>query len=236
MFDSNISFYHPPKTNKKSWIQFSWKKIWSDFYTGLIHASLLIGFLVSLGMVVVLFSPDLFFQFIPVSTVDVAEAKESSLGGSFEDGALYAPISLPAYNEYLPDGNWLVIPKIGVRTQINEASVEDHEEALKKGVWRTSDFAKPVDTGFPMILAAHRFGYLVWTNDFRKKNSFYNLDQLEVGDTFEIIWEKRKFTYEIYQAEDGEEIVDYDADVILYTCKFLNSSERYFRYARRVEW
>lgn len=236
MFESTINFYRPQSTKKISRFHFSWKKVLSDFYTGLIHASLLVGFIVSLGMAIMLFAPDLFFQFIPVDVTPQVQAKESTIGGKFEDGALYAPINLPSYNEYLPDGNWLVIPKIGVRTQINEASADDHEEALKKGVWRTPDFAEPVDTGFPMILAAHRFGYLVWTNDYRRQNSFYNLDKLEVGDTFDIIWEKRKFTYEVYASEEGTEISDYDADVILYTCKFLNSTDRYFKYARRVEY
>jgi sortase (surface protein transpeptidase) len=85
-----------------------------------------------------------------------------------------------------------------------------------------------------MILAAHRFGYLTWTNAYRFKNSFYKLPELEPGDKAIVIWGQRKYTYEIYDGEESEEISQYGADLILYTCKFLESNVRIFRYGRLV--
>lgn len=198
----------------------------------------LAGMAVSFMALFFIFFPDLVFAIIPLQTDPIESAvNKSALGGSFADGNLYSSSTLPEKNEYLPDGNWLVIPKIGVLTQIHEAPTESHEEALKNGVWRVPEFADPTTgSSYPTILVAHKFGYLAWTNKFRRQNSFYNLEKLEIGDTFDVIWDHRKFTYEIYAGEEGKEITDYKADMILYTCKYLNSPARIFRYARRVEY
>ncbi len=196
------------------------------------------GMVVSAVVLVFLFFPDFVFAVIPYQTEPIQSAVDkSALGGKFTDGNLYAPIHLPEQNEFLPDGNWLVISKTGVMTEIGEAPTEDHEEALKQGVWRVPEFADPTSSqNVPVILVAHKYGYITWSNKFRRQHSFYNLEQLEIGDTFEIIWDHRRFTYEIYAGEEGKEINDYKADVVLYTCKYLNSPARIFRYARRVEW
>lgn len=141
----------------------------------------------------------------------------------------------PPYNANLSVENKLVIPSIGVDTIINEASLENFEEALRLGVWRAPDFATPVTQNKPIILAAHRFGYLKWDNDYRRQNSFYNLPKLTAGNTVEIVWRQRKYTYAIYSTQEGEEITDYSADLILYTCRDLTSSARIFVYARLLE-
>ncbi|HLE49636.1 MAG TPA: sortase, partial [Patescibacteria group bacterium] len=134
-------------------------------------------------------------------------------------------------------------------------------EILKTGVWRVPDFGTPEDDGpsepvergadsqigpselvergadsqigLPIILAAHRFGYVTWTNSFRTLNSFYSLPKLKVGDRVEIVWNQRKYVYEIYKEETGTAITDYTADLILYTCDLWNSPTRIFKYARR---
>lgn len=202
--------------------QFSW-----IFRVGLGVSVVLSGFLVA---------PDLYYRVVPYEAQSVEAAVDSSvLAGKFSEGTLYSPVVLPVKDPNLPTGNWLVIPKIGVRTEILES--EDPEESLRKGVWRVTDFATPVDgKEYPTILAAHKFGYLKWSNQYRRQNSFYNLEKLEVGDTFEVLWDQRRFTFEVYAGEEGKEISDYQADVILYTCKYLNSPVRFFRYARRVEY
>ena len=141
---------------------------------------------------------------------------------------------LPEQDPTLPEETIVRIPKIGVETQILEASHEDYESALVQGVWRVPDFGIPTKEGLPMILVAHRFGYLNWTQQFREKNSFFNLPQLAAGDRVEVIWDQRKFVYEIYQGEDGTQITHYTADLILYTCRFLDSDIRIFRYARLI--
>jgi hypothetical protein len=140
----------------------------------------------------------------------------------------------PAYDESLPEGNWVGTQKIGLKAMIREAAMDDYETALSRGVWRVPDFGSPADRSLPLILSAHRFGYLKWTNTFRRENSFYNLPKLEVGDRVYVVWEKRKYIYEIYRGDEGREITDYQADLILYTCKFLESPQRIFRYAMLV--
>lgn len=141
----------------------------------------------------------------------------------------------------LPDGHYLSIPSIGVDTIIWEGESDNYDKALKKGVWRVGDFASPdtsassVQAGKPMILAAHRFGYLEWSQEYRLKNSFYNLPDLKEGDEIEIVWDKHRYSYLVQEVVEGTEITDYSSDLILYTCKFLVSPERIFVYAKLVE-
>lgn len=141
----------------------------------------------------------------------------------------------PNFDPKLPLESRIKITALGVDTQIQEATADNIEEALKKGVWRVSDFGSPADRSYPTILAAHRYGYLVWTNTFRRKNSFYNLPKLKVGDTVTVIWKQRKYVYGIYAESRGGEIVDYNSDLILYTCETLSSSERIFKYGRLLK-
>lgn len=141
----------------------------------------------------------------------------------------------PRFDSTLPAENMIKIPSIGVYGRIYEAPYEIYESALKKGVWRASDFSTPTDQSKPTILVAHRYGYLAWSNSFRRKNSFYNLPKLKEGDIIEIYWNQRKYVYEVYRSERGEEISDYSADLILYTCESLNSPVRIFKYARLLK-
>jgi sortase (surface protein transpeptidase) len=141
----------------------------------------------------------------------------------------------PRYDPTLPLESRVTIKKIGVDSALQEATYDNYQEALENGIWRVSDFGTPTNDDRPIILAAHRFGYLAWSNMFRRKNSFFNLPKLNVGDTVEITWRQRKYTYEIYSKGEGEEITDYSADLILYTCESLNGPTRIFRYARLLE-
>ncbi|HCR81700.1 MAG: hypothetical protein UY47_C0003G0048 [Parcubacteria group bacterium GW2011_GWB1_49_7] len=140
-------------------------------------------------------------------------------------------LSKPPYNENLPEGDWLIIPRIGVRSVLQPT--ENYEDALKTGLWLAPNFGKPGDEDTPMIVAGHRFGFKWWwQDDYWKYHSFYLLPDLEPGDTVEVISAKRKYIYEIYAGEEGMEITDYTADLILYTCKYLDSPIRIFRYAK----
>jgi sortase (surface protein transpeptidase) len=141
----------------------------------------------------------------------------------------------PRFDASLPLENRIRIPSIGVDTEIQESTLEYYEEALKKGVWRVSDFGTPYTRNKPTIMAAHRFGYLAWTSIFRRENSFFNLPKLKEGDIVEVIWRQRKYVYEVYATEEGEEISNYSADLILYTCEVLNSPVRIYKYARLLE-
>lgn len=138
----------------------------------------------------------------------------------------------PPFDPTLTSEPRLKILSIGVDTVLQEATYDNYEEALKNGVWRVPDFGTPADRIKPTILAAHRFGYIYWSNLYRRQNSFYNLPKLVVGDTIEIDWRQRKYVYEIYGESKGEAISDYSADLILYTCEDLTGPVRIFKYAR----
>jgi hypothetical protein len=198
----------------------------------------------SLVAAVAITVPEVYYRVFPADTLPILAKEEGSpLGGDFAQGVTEVeptptPVpspSLPPQDPTLPEGRWLVIPRIGVRTELQETINE--EEALAKGVWMVPDYGQPGDTTMPMILAAHRFGWQWWwQTDYWKYHSFYLLPDTEPGDLIEIIADQRKYTYEIYAGEEGDEITDYDAHLILYTCKFLNSPIRHFRYARLVDW
>jgi LPXTG-site transpeptidase (sortase) family protein len=144
--------------------------------------------------------------------------------------------TIPPKDTSLPEGHYLNIPRIGVDTIIWEGEGSNYEKALKKGVWRVGDFADPEKggRGKPIILAAHRFGYLDWTQEYRLKNSFYDLPKLKNGDVIEIVWNQVRYAYQIQKVEEGTEITDYSSDLILYTCKFLVSPVRVFVYAKLI--
>lgn len=146
---------------------------------------------------------------------------------------------LPSLDHSLPTQNGLIIDKIGVKGEIHEG--EDWEKILRKGIWRVPNFATPSENCElssinckPVILAAHRWGYLEWSASFRKLNSFYNLPKLVEGDKIELIWEQRKYKYTVKAVSTGTEITDYSHDLILYTCQLWNSPIRFFVYASRT--
>ncbi len=201
--------------------------------------NLLIG--LSLIVAAVLFVPSVYYHFVPADTQPVKTAETGTpLGGDFDQGSQVAtaaaePVKvLPPQDLSLPEGTWVVIPRIGVRTQLDPAL--SAEQALAKGVWMAPDYGVPGDTTKPIILAAHRFGWQWWwQTDYWKYHSFYLLPELQPGDVVEVTFDQRKYYYEIYAGEEGQEITDYNADMILYTCKFLNSPLRHFRYARMID-
>ncbi len=141
----------------------------------------------------------------------------------------------PVFNSHLPTQNRILIPSLSVDTQIHEASIENYEEALRKGVWRVGNFGTPQKRDKPTILVAHRFGYLAWSNSYRRTNSFYNLPKLKAGNIIEITWRQHKYTYAVYGESEGETVNDLQADLILYTCLDLTGKTRLFKYARLLE-
>lgn len=163
------------------------------------------------------------------------EANQSIKDSTITDIDESTKYTLPQKDPLLPTQSQVTIPKIKVETKILEESLENYELALKQGVWRVPNFGDPLTREKPIILVAHRFGYLNWDQAYREKNSFFNLPQVSAGDKIEIIWDQRKFVYEVYDTEEGTDITQYDADLILYTCKFLKSDIRIFTYARLIE-
>ena len=181
--------------------------------------------------------PMIWYRLAPTTSYALEDVLQRPVT-SFEEDLVAAgkkTIYQPPQDPKLSEENKIIIKKIGLDTEIVEEDVENYEAAFRKGVWRVPDFGTSFDREKPMILAAHRFGYLAWTNSYRRQNSFFNLPKLEEGDEIEVIWDQRKYRYEVYEGEEAEEISQYAADLILYTCKFLESDVRVFRYARLVQ-
>ncbi len=187
--------------------------------------------------------PYVFYRLSP-GTSDVLAATIGNTAAEAQSTAVLGPEShsgqptpsptpaLPLFNPSLPADNGIIIDKIGVRGQIHEG--DNWAEILKTGVWRVENFGTPEDNRLPIILAAHRWGYVTWTTSFRTLNSFYHLPKLNVGDQIQIVWNQRPYLYEIYASETGDKITDYSANLILYTCDLWNSPVRIFKYAKRV--
>lgn len=184
------------------------------------------------------FAPSIWYS-LTTSVDDYSSAILATVSGKSEVEKERPVVQLtdwqPAFNSSLTRETMLKIPEIGVDTVVTEKTYENYEDALKLGVWRVPDFGTPKDRSKPVILAAHRFGYLAWTNTYRRNHSFYNLPKLNKGDLIEVTYKQRKYTYEVYGESRGMEIEDYSANLILYTCETLNSKIRIFKYARLLQ-
>lgn len=110
--------------------------------------------------------------------------------------------------------NSLVVSSIFVNGEIFEGY---DEKTLKQGLWRIPHSSTP-DKGGNTVIVAHRY---LFTSG---PNTFYHLDKVKVGDTFQIFWQGRQYSYQVYSVEIvGPERVDIEDDtaepiVTLYTC------------------
>ena len=96
---------------------------------------------------------------------------------------------LPEFDSSLPENPYLLIPSIKVSSPIDET--KDPEKSLKNGTWMVPDYGTPDNNSLPIIVAAHRFGYVYWDRETRNQVSFFNLPKTHIGDTVEIIWNQR---------------------------------------------
>ncbi|MFZ1721088.1 MAG: hypothetical protein WAU07_01135, partial [Microgenomates group bacterium] len=156
----------------------------------------------------VIFLPNLYYAIFPADVVELVPKESGTpLGGLFAENTTDSQVSdseenpepvvekyIPPINPELPEGDWIVIPRIGVRTELRDTA--DPEEALQHGVWWVPDWGKAGDTDQPLIAAAHRFGWdWWWQDDYWKYNSFYLLPDTEPGDRVEVISGQRKWIY-----------------------------------------
>lgn len=197
----------------------------------------IIGFgliLITLVLVAIPISPYVWYRLKP-NAVSNDEEKIVKEVVEEEDIAQKEPSkeeSVPPFDPALPQGYFVLVPSVGINSPITAS--KDYKKALLKGTWIVSDFGTPEQDSLPIILAAHRFGYTSWGNEKRNRISFYNLPKTETGTKVSIYWNQREYMYEIYDGNIGTYITDYSADLILYTCKYYNSPERIFRYAKRI--
>ncbi len=208
------------------------KPIWKRATGHLLSLIVILSILIA----AVIFVPAVYYSVFPADVIEISTPEQGTpLGGGFLEPIVQEEQPyIPPVDENLPDGNWIIIPRIGVNTLLRPT--EDPNVALAEGVWQVPNFGVPGDRETPMILAAHRYGWKWWwKDDYWKYHSFYLLPDTQPGDRIEIIADKRKWVYEIYAGEEGEEITDYSANLILYTCKFLKGPIRHFRYAKIID-
>lgn len=187
------------------------------------------------SIVAITFFPQIWYSLSKTATETEAATIQEQLTEieEYEPEEIEEPkTTLPPLDTSLPKENILRIASIGVDSEISQE--QDADEGLEDGIWMVPNFGTPEINDLPIIIAAHRFGYVYWSSDFRQKSSFYNLPKLKVGDRVQIIWNQRSYEYEVYKAEDNTQITDYEADLILYTCRMYNSPARVFRYLNRV--
>lgn len=128
-------------------------------------------------------------------------------------------------------GATIRIPSIGVSTTIYES--QDAEKALEYGVWRDPTMSTPDRYGKPIVMAAHRWGSESLSWEWRYQNLFNKFDQLQPGSTVEITWNNKIYTFKIRSIDQNFVVEEY-ADLILYTCVYYGSPERYIVYADRI--
>lgn len=131
-----------------------------------------------------------------------------------------------------PPANRLLIPKIGVDSEILEGQTA---QTLDYGIWRRPKTSNP-EKGGNTVLTGHRWLYQ------SGPNTFYHLDKLAVGDQFAVFWETVEYDYEIFDiktvppsATEIEQESD-ESIVTLYTCApLLSAKNRLVVRAKLVE-
>lgn len=188
--------------------------------------------LIALGFVLTPVVPYIAYRINPEETTNEVNKISGTLTDGIDNSSSSTSKYLPPLDLTLPKEPYVLIPSINVASPISIDT--DYTKALRDGTWMVPDYGTPENGLVPIIVAAHRFGYINWDNETRQRVSYYNLPQTKIGDRVEIVWGQRKYTYEIYGKAEGSKITDYSGDLILYTCKYFNSPIRIFRYARLV--
>jgi len=143
---------------------------------------------------------------------------------------LVESVNIPE-NGAVDNGARIKIDSIGLDTNIYESWNADL--ALEKGVWRMPDQGTPITTDRPLVLSAHRWGLENLSWDFRAKNLFLNIPDINTGDIIEVTWNGEKYRYRVAALTEDVN-VDRQADIMLITCKYYDSDIRYFVYGTRL--
>lgn len=153
------------------------------------------------------------------------------------------PYEQASKNGELPDdikkqkGNRLVLPQIGVNTEIIDGA-NINVIGRNQGVWRETPNIDPTKPG-NMVIAGHRFLYTA-----RNGGHFYNLTELKNNDKIYVKWDKKIYAYEVFNSKTVKptqtEIRNADTEVehklTMYTCFPLGSTaERYVVEAKLIE-
>ncbi len=114
--------------------------------------------------------------------------------------------------------NKLIIPSIGVDMLIGQ-----EESFLDYGGW-----IQGVDTkGNPNLIAVHRFGWSTFSPEEKMRQTLYHVYKLNEGDKVFILWNGRKYEYEVIDIIEGKNNPKFN-NLMIYTCKFYSSNQRIF--------
>lgn len=198
---------------------------------------LIIIAVVSAIIIVYPFVPAIKYYFNPPASEPFVEGPvQSSIeklpGDSIEELSISELDETPSSEEKLPDNkviipdpeiNQLIISKIGVQIPIVEG---EDETALERGAWRLPQTSTPDKEG-NTVLTAHRYKYRP-----PHKETFYLLDKLAEGDTFQVFWQGKKYNYKIVSSiivnPDAMEVLNptENPTITLITCTPLFSTKQ----------
>lgn len=122
----------------------------------------------------------------------------------------------------IPEGKWLVIPKIHVNAKIYEGTAVS---TLNQGMWRRPRSSTP-DKGGNTVITAHRYLHT------SGPNTFYQLDKLVFDDIVLVYWQGKEYVYKVYSVTIVQSMqvdIEYntkDPIITLYTCTPLWTSEK----------
>jgi LPXTG-site transpeptidase (sortase) family protein len=152
--------------------------------------------------------------------------KLSKLVRSTKSSKVYAQPAKPT-----PNGEWLVIPKLSMKQQIQEG---DSKYTVNKGVWHYPLAGSPSNGG-NTVLIGHRFTY-------KGPSVFFHLDLLKPADSLTLYWNSKQYNYKIQQikvvspTDTSIEKQTEDERLTIYTCTPLWSDKsRLVIIAKRAE-
>jgi len=143
--------------------------------------------IIGLAAVIYPFWPEIQYRFWPPNENDAlgsltVTAAEQANTNTFRTG------SLPINHAAVEGENRIIIDKIGVDMKIVEGTTE---AALNLGAWHLGYTSTP-DKGGNTVITAHRYKYRP-----PSKETFYLLDKIELGDTFQVNWEGLQYKYQV---------------------------------------
>ena len=117
--------------------------------------------------------------------------------------------------------NRLYIPAINVDVAVVEG---DSEMILEKGAWHRHPQNGNPEKGGNFVLSAHRFQMGLTPQQTNAKSPFYHIDKLKDGDTIQVDYNKKRYTYEIFRKYQVDRYAIHiedpssDAKMTLYSC------------------